>query len=76
MLRIFDDLAGGSGFDDAAGVHDDDAIAEVGDHAQVVADEDHSGALLVGHRVEQVEDLSLHRHVQGSGGLVGDEQLG
>ncbi len=35
-----EELGGGPGFDDAAEVHDDDAIADVLDHAEVVADEE------------------------------------
>ena len=34
------------GLDDAAGVHDEDAAAHAGDHAEVVRDDDDGGVVL------------------------------
>ena len=61
--------------DDPPGVHDDDAVGHLGDDAEVVGDEQdrRPGALL--QPAQQVEDLRLHRDVEGGGRLVGDEQL-
>ena len=62
--------------DDLAGVHDRDLVGPVGDHAEVVGDEDHRHEPLALLLLEQVEDLRLHGDVEGGGGLVGEEQLG
>ena len=40
MLRVREDLVHVSQLDDASGVHDDDAIGELGDEAEVVGDEE------------------------------------
>ena len=48
--------------------------AEVGDHAEVVGDEDHRHPEPRLERAEQVEDLRLHGDVERGRGLVGDEQ--
>ena len=57
------------------GVHDRDPIGHLGHDAQIVGDEDDRGAgrfLQVSH---EIEDLGLDRHVEGSGRLVGDQEL-
>ena len=61
--------------DDLAGVHDRDAVAHLGDDAQVVGDEDDRRPGLVAQVAHQVEDLGLDRHVERGRRLVGDEQL-
>ncbi len=58
-----------------AGVHHQDVVGEVGDHAQVVRDQDDRGAGLLLEVLEQVEDLRLHGHVERGGRLVRDQQL-
>ena len=62
--------------DDLSGVHDHHVVSHVGDHPQVVGDEDHRHVFFSLQRVQEVHDLSLGGHVEGSGGLIGDEQLG
>ena len=62
--------------DDLAGVHHCDPIAHLGDHPEVVGDQDDRGAGLVAQIAHEVEDLGLDRHVERGGGLVGDQQLG
>ena len=59
-----------------AGVHHHNRIHEVGDHAQVVGDQDDRGAQLLLQPPHQVENLRLYRHVQRGGRLIGDQQLG
>ena len=56
-------------------VHHHDAVADVGDHAEVVGDEHDRHARVALQGAEQVEDLRLDRDVERSGRLVGDEQL-
>ena len=61
--------------DDLAGVHDRHPVAHLGDHAQVVGDEDDGRAGLVAQVAHEVEDLGLDGHVERRRRLVGDEQL-
>ncbi len=66
---------GGRLLDDAAAVHHHDAVGGLGDHAEVVGDEQHRHPDLVAQVAEQREYLRLDRHVERGRGLVGDEQL-
>ena len=59
-----------------AGVHDGDAVAVLGDDAEVVRDEDHRHPLLGLELGEQREDLILDRDVERGRRLVGEQQLG
>ncbi|MNY00831.1 hypothetical protein D3C86_1333400 [compost metagenome] len=62
--------------DDLAGVHDGHVVAHLGDDPQVVGDQHDGGTPLGADVAHQIEDLGLDGHVEGGGGLVGDEQLG
>ena len=57
-----------------ARVHHHDARAEIGDHAEVVGDEDHRHPEPRLERSQQVEDLRLHGDVECGRGLVGDQE--
>ena len=61
-------------FHDHAQVHDHHFVGDVRDHGQVVGDVEHRHADLGLHLLHQVQDLGLHRHVQGRRGLVGDQE--
>ena len=61
--------------DDLAGVHHDDLVGHLGDHAQVVGDEHDRHLVLLAQRLHELEDLGLDRDVERGGRLVGDEQL-
>ena len=50
-------------------------VGALGSEAEVVGDEQHRDAEVVGELVEVVEDLLLHRDVERRRRLVGDEQL-
>ncbi len=60
---------------DAAGIHHDDVVRDLGHHRQVVADEldRHADAHL--QFQHEIEDLRLDGHVERGGGLVGNQQL-
>ena len=76
VLRVVEDLRGRAGFHDHAAAHHGDAVREVGHDAHVVGDQ-HDGAVqLVAQVAHEVQDFGLDRHVEGRGGLVGDEQFG
>jgi hypothetical protein len=66
----------GPGLGDAAGIHDDDVVAHVGDDAEVVRDEDDGHAELLLERLHELEDLRLDGDIEGGGGLVGDDDGG
>jgi hypothetical protein len=69
------DLAARARLDDIALVHDDQLLGALGGETQVVRDEHHGRAELLGHRGEMVEHHALHGHVERRGRLVGDQQL-
>ena len=58
------------------GVHDDDPVADLRDHAEIVRDEDDRGSVRLPEPLQELDDLSLERHVERRGRLVGDEQRG
>ncbi len=59
-----------------AGIHHRHTIGHLGDHPDVVGDDDDGEVELVAEIAEQVEELRLDDHVQGGGRLVGDHQPG
>ena len=62
--------------DGPSGVHHQCAVGELGDHPEVVGDDQHAGAGDVARGLEHVEDLRLHGDIQRGGGLVADQQIG
>ena len=48
----------------------------VGDQGQVVGDQQHGHVVFALQFAQKTQDLSLHGHIEGGGGLVGDQQLG
>ena len=57
-------------------VHNGHIVRHLVDDAQVMCDKDDGGAVLLLELIHQAEDLGLDGHVQGGGGLVGNEDLG
>ena len=76
MLRREKDVLRGALFNDAPSVHDGDAIGDLGDHTEVVSDEQEGEFHFAAELVEQFEDLVLNGDIESGGGLVGDEQFG
>ena len=70
------DLVDGRGLHDPARVHHRDLVGDVGDHAEVVGDQDQAHVVLALQLREQVHDLGLHGDVERGGRLVGDDQVG
>src|SRR3989454_2143379 len=56
----------------STGVHDRDAVRELGDKSQVVGDEEDGHAILVHDRLQQLKDLGLQDHVEGCRWFVRD----
>ena len=65
-----------AGLDDLAGIHDVDPVAELGDDAEMVRDDDDDAVEVAAQLAQQMDDLRLHRHVERGGRLVGDQQAG
>ena len=70
MVGLAEELLGGGGLDDPAQIHDHDAVGDVLDHREVVADEEVGQAQLVAQLHEEVQHLRLDRDVEGGDGLV------
>jgi ABC-type dipeptide/oligopeptide/nickel transport system ATPase component len=64
-----------AGLHHLAVAHDDDPVAHGADHPQIVADEEIGEAVLLLQVAQQIDDLRLHRHVEGRGRLVQHDQL-
>ena len=75
MVRRIEQFIGRRHFDDAAQIHDDDAIAEMLDHAEIVADEQIGEVQILPQVHEQVENLRLDRHVERRDRLVANEEI-
>ena len=54
----------------------DDAVGDLGHHAEVVGDEQHAGAAPLLQLADQLQDLRLRGDVERGGRLVGDQQRG
>ncbi len=65
-----------AGLDNFAPVHHGDAVADLRGDAEVVGDKHHAAAVFGAELEQQVENLGLHRHVEGGGGFVGDDERG
>ena len=76
MHRIAEDLVDLPFFHQFARIHDADAVCDLRHDAEVVGDEQHGSVLLVAHVLHDVEDLRLHRYVQGGGRFIRDQELG
>ena len=74
VVRRGEDLLDRPLLDDSAGVHHDDAVGDLGDHPQVVGDQQHADAVLAAEPTELDEDLRLDRDVESGSRLVGDDQ--
>ena len=75
MLRLEEDLEGGSDLDDLAGIHDGDPVGHVGDDSQIVRDEDDGHVAFLLETVDELENLGLDGDVKGGRRLVADEDL-
>ena len=63
------------GFDEPSLPHDGDAIGNLGDHAHVVGDEQHGGAVIALQVADQREDLLLRGDVEGRRRLIRDQEF-
>src|SRR5258708_6342399 len=73
--RLLEELAHRRLLHDLRAVHHDHALRGLGDDAHVVRDQHDGHAELGLELVQQLEDLRLDGHVEGGGGLVGDQEV-
>ncbi len=76
VLGRREDVAHGTLLGDLPGVHDRDAVARLGDHREVVRDQQQREPEIAPQLLEQLQDLPLRHHVERRRGLVADDQLG
>ena len=75
MVGAVEEVGHGRPLGHLAGVHDHHVVGDVGDHAEIVGDEDHGHLLFLLQGGQEFEDLGLGGDVEGGGRFVGDEQL-
>jgi len=73
VLRVVEDLVHRAAFRHATGIHDDDVVAGLRDHAEVVRNHDDTHVHLRLQAFHELEDLRLNRHIERCGGLVRDQ---
>ena len=76
MLRVVEDAGGGAAFGHCPTVQDECLIGELAHDRQVVADQEVGDTALVADVGEQVEHLSLDRHIQRGDRFVEDQDSG
>ena len=73
VLRPLQQLGAGAALHHPAAIEHDDLVGDVGDHAEIVADEQDRHAELGLQVLHQLEDLRLDGDVERGGRLVGDQ---
>ena len=76
VARVAENFADGPLLHQLARIHDPDAVADAHHGAEIVADEDDGGIVLLAQATHQIQHRRLHRHVETRGGLVHEEQRG
>ena len=75
MLRIVDQSSRRGSLDDSSQIHDQSALADMLDYGQIVSDEKISDAQSTLKILKQIDDLSLHRDIEGADGLIANDQF-
>ena len=68
--EALENLIDGTSFDHVSAVHHDDPLSALGDHSEVMRDEDHPHPGLLLKRSQQCESRSLDRHIKRCRGLI------
>ena len=76
MQGLREDVPDWRYLDQLPGIHHPEAVHELGHESHVVPDQDHGGLQVLLEPRQRLHHLLLHHHVQGAGGLVGDDHLG
>ena len=62
-------------FDEFAAMHDVDLVAQLGDHSEVMGDDEHGQIALAVEPAQHLDHLVLDRGVERGGRLIGDQHL-
>src|SRR5688572_14211217 len=76
MARIAEDVAHRALLDHFARIHDGHALAQFGDGAQMMRDEQDRAADVALQFPYQADDLDLERRIERRRRLIGDEEIG
>src|SRR4029434_3373376 len=58
------------------GIHHHHAVTELGDHPQIMGNQEHGGAAFLHQGLQQEQDLCLHGDIEGRGRLVSEDERG
>ena len=75
MQRVVEELVAGRKLDDAAEIHDCDALAQMPHHRQIVSDKQIGQAEPLAEILQEVDDLSLDRNIERGDRLVTDDEF-
>lgn len=67
---------GASGLDEVAGLHDEEAMADLMEEAEIVGDKKNGHVMALVEVLEKVDNAFLGGGIEGGGGLIRDEQVG
>ena len=74
MLRVVENVINGTNFHHPSEIHHDDIISQLGNHTQIMCDENDGGVVFLLKFPEQIEDLCLGGHINGRGWFIGNQQ--
>ena len=74
VQRIFEQIEHVACLDHIAGIQHHHLVADLGHNTQVMGDVQDGGLQFVAQLPDQVGDLGFQGHIQGGGGLVGDQK--
>ena len=76
MEWLREDVSYRRNLDQFPGIHHTQSVHELGHEPHVVPHQDHGGFQVLLDPGQRLHYLPLHDHVQGTGGLVGDDHFG
>ena len=74
MQRLGEELSHGRSLDDLTGIHHGQPLGGLGDHAQVMGDQEHRQSVRGLHGLQQPQHLRLDGDIERRGRLVGDQE--
>ena len=75
MPRVLVELPGGGHLDNLTAIHHQDPAAALGDHPEVVGDQDESHVPLLLEALDLLHHLGLHGDIQSGCGFVGNDHF-
>ena len=75
MQRCLEEFLNGGLFHDTSGVEYRDPVTHPGNESQVMGDEDHCHTEVILDLLDELDDLYLDRHIEGTRRFIGDEEF-